>query len=205
MLAVHVSATECCTGATPVPDTGIVKGDPVALLTIEMLPFTAPAIVGLNWTVRMRFCDGERVTGALPPVIVKPDTPNVIWEIVTLEFPVFVMVTFCEAEEVPVVTLPKLRLVGLVPSVRIAAIPVPVRATDVGEVAALLVIEMLPEAGPTEVGEVAALLVIEMLPEAGPTEVGRKATAIVVCCPAFTFTGKVNPLTLKKAEPVSVT
>src|SRR5207245_3969304 len=153
-------------------------------LTIEMLPFTAPAIVGLNWTVSVRFCDGERVTGALPPVIVKPDPPKVIWEIVTFALPVFVMVTFCEAEEVPVVTLPKLRLVGLVPRVRIAAIPVPLR--------------------PTEVGEVGALLTIEMLPDAEPITVGRKATVIVVCCPAFTFKDSENPLTLK-AEPVAVT
>src|SRR5256885_13140848 len=58
--------SECCMGATPVPDTGTAAGDPVALLTIEILPFAGPAIVGLNWTVRMRFCDGERVTGALP-------------------------------------------------------------------------------------------------------------------------------------------
>lgn len=184
MLALQVSVAECCTGATPVPDTGTAAGDPVALLAIEILPLAGPAIVGLNWTVRMRFCDGERVTGALPPVIVKPDTPKFICEIVTFELPVFVMVIFCVGEEVPVVTLPKLRLAGLMPSVRVAAIPVPVRAT--------------------EVGEVGALLVIEMLPEAGPTAVGRKATVIVVCCPAFTLSGSVNPLTVKKADPVSV-
>ena len=94
------------------------------------------------------------------------------------------MVTFCEAEEVPVVTLPKLRLVGLIPRVKVAAIPVPLR--------------------PTEVGEVGALLTMEMLPEAAPTEVGRKATVTVVCFPAFTFNGSENPLVLK-AEPVSFT
>ena len=62
------------------------------------------------------------------------------------------MVTFCEAEEVLVVILPKLRLVGLIPSVRVAAIPEPVRATEVGEVGALLAIEMLPDTAPTAVG-----------------------------------------------------
>src|SRR5258707_15492742 len=46
---------------------------------------------------------------------------------------------------------------------------------------------------------------MEMLPDAGPTKVGRKATVIVVCCPAFTLRGNVNPLTVKAAEPVSVT
>ena len=72
-----------------------------------------------------------------------------------------VIVTFCAAEEVPVVTFPKLRLVGLMPNVRVAAIPVPLR--------------------PTDVGEVGALLTIEMLPDADPTTVGRKATVMVVC------------------------
>ena len=33
--------------------------------------------------------------------------------------PVFVMVTFCAGEEVPVVTLPKLRLAGLMPRVNV--------------------------------------------------------------------------------------
>jgi hypothetical protein len=108
-----------------------------------------------------------------------------ICEIATLEFPVLVIVTFWVAEEVPVVTFPKLKLVGLMPRVSVAAIPVPLR--------------------PTEVGEVGALLTIEMLPDTVPTEVGRKATVIVVCCPAFTFRGSENPLTVKNAEPISVT
>ena len=95
-----------------------------------------------------------------------------------------VTVTFCVAEEVPVVTFPKLRpVVGLMPRVRTAAILVPLRSTDVGEVGALLAMEMLPE----------TVL----------TVVGRKVTVIVVCCPAFTFKGNENPLTLKP-EPVAV-
>ena len=94
------------------------------------------------------------------------------------------MMTVCGAEDVLVVTLPKLRLVGLMFRVSVAAIPVPLRPTKVGE---------------------GALLAIEILPDAAPTEVGRKATVIVVCCPAFTFKGSENPLTVKKAEPVSVT
>ncbi len=87
----------------------------------------------------------------------------------TFELPVLVIVTFCVADEVPVNTLPKLRLVGLIPRVSVAAIPEPLR--------------------PTEVGEVGALLVMEMLPDTVATKVGRKATVIVVCCPAFTLSG----------------
>jgi len=94
-----------------------------------------------------------------------------------------VIVTLCVAEDVPVVTLPKLRLVGLMLRVRVAAIPVPVRAT--------------------EVGEVGALLTTEMLPDAAPTNVGTKAAVTVVCCPAFKFKGSVKPL-MVKPEPDSV-
>ena len=132
----------------------------------------------------MRFCDGVSVTGALPPVIEYPAPLKLICEIVTLELPVSVIVTFCVTEEVVVVTFPNAKLVGLMPRLTIAAIPVPVR--------------------PTEVGEVGALLTIEMLPDTVPTAVGWKLTVIVVCCPAFTFNGSEKPLTLK-AEPVSVT
>ena len=94
------------------------------------------------------------------------------------------MVTFCEAEEVPVVTLPKLKLAGLMPKVNVAAIPVPVRLT--------------------EVGEAGALLTMEMLPDAAPTAAGRNATVIVVCFPAFTLNGSENPPVVK-AEPLSFT
>jgi len=95
------------------------------------------------------------------------------------------MVTFCGAEEVPVVTFPKLRLVGLMFKVRVAAIAVPLR--------------------PTEVGEVGALLTIEMLPKTGTTDVGRNVTVIVVRVPAFTLKGSENPLTLNVADPDVVT
>ena len=100
-----------------------------------------------------------------------------------MELPVFVIVTLCVAEDVPVVTLPKLRLAGLTLSVRLAAIPVPLRLT--------------------EVGEVGALLTIETLPDAAPTNVGRKPAVIVVCCPAFKLKGRVKPLMLKP-EPATV-
>src|SRR5207302_9646325 len=69
-------------------------------------------------------------------------------------------------------------------SVRVAAIPVPLRVT--------------------ELGEEGALLTMERLPDTVPTAVGRKATVIVVCCPAFTLKGSESPVTVKAAEPVSV-
>jgi hypothetical protein len=162
----------------------IVAGELLALLATVTLPLTAPATVGAKATVSVTDWPGVSMVLALAPVALNPPPEVVTPAIVTFALPVFVMVTFCEAEVVPMVTLPKLRLVGLMPSVKVAAIPVPLRLT--------------------EVGEVGALLTIEMLPDAEPTNVGRKATVIVVCCPAFTFKGSENPLALK-AEPVAVT
>jgi hypothetical protein len=147
VLAFQLSATECCT--TPVPVSETAAGDPLALLTIDILPFTAPATLGLNCSANVTLCDGVRVTGALPPVMLYPAPVNVICEIATLEFPVSVITTFCVADELPVVTLPKLKLIGLMPNVKVAAIPVPLRLTEVGDVAALLTIVMLPAADPT--------------------------------------------------------
>ena len=96
-----------------------------------------------------------------------------------MEFPVFVIVTVCVAEDVPVVMLPKLKLGGLMPRVSVAAIPVPVKLTVLGDVG--------------------ALLTIEMPPDAVPTDTGAKTAFIVVLCPAFMFKGSENPLTEKPA------
>jgi hypothetical protein len=183
VLAFQVSAAECWTGVTPEPDNITVVGDPVALLTMEMLPFTLPATVGLNCAPSVRFWPGDSVTGVLPPVTVYPAPLAAICEIVTFALPVFVIVTFCEAEVVLVVTLPKLRLVGLILSVKVVAIPDPLSAT--------------------EVGEVGALLTIVIPPVTAPTDTGANATVIVVFCPAFTVSGSGNPLTLKPG-PVAV-
>ena len=80
---------------------------------------------------------------ALTPLALNPAPELVILEIVTFEFPVFVTVMFCELL-LPTLTFPKLRLVGLTPRVRVATTPEPLRLTDVGEVGALLTIEMFP-------------------------------------------------------------
>ena len=69
VLALQVSAAECCTGATPVPVRETAAGELLALLTIEMFPFTAPATLGPNCTDNVMFWEGVSVSGALPPVI----------------------------------------------------------------------------------------------------------------------------------------
>lgn len=78
-----------------------------------------------------------------------------------LAFPPFVKVTVCELL-FPVITLPKLTLVGL--GVSCGCMPVPLNVMLAGEPGALLVIDIVPEALPLVVG--ANFAVKEVLPPA---------------------------------------
>ena len=57
-------------------------------------------------------------------------------------------------------TLPKLKLPGLMLRTKVAAIPVPLRLTELGEVGALLSTETLPDAEPATVGRKVAVIVV---------------------------------------------
>ncbi len=85
-------------------------------------------------------------------------------EIVMSEFPLFVSVTLSESL-VFRSTLPKLRLVGLTPSVNVEAVAVPLRGIVIGDPGALLEIETLPASVPAVVGLKIALNVA-LLPAA---------------------------------------
>src|ERR1700682_1380276 len=146
MLAVQDSVTECLTaGITPVPDIGIDDGAPVASLAIIKLPLAGPAAVGLNNTVTAMLWVGDSVTGAPAPVIPNAAPLTLTCEIATLELPVFVSVTICDAE-LPVFTEPKMTADGLADKVDVALTPVPLRAIGVGEPGALLSKVRLPAA-----------------------------------------------------------
>ena len=129
----------------------MVAGDPEALLLTTTDPGALPVAVGLKVTVNAKFCPEVNVTGVVAPLSEYPVPLGAIWEIWTSEFPVFVTVTFCEADP-PVVTLPKARLLELKESVLVATMPVPLRATVDGEFGALLTTDTLPLADPADVG-----------------------------------------------------
>src|SRR5581483_10563808 len=93
-------------------------------------------------------------------------------ETVTEEPPLLVMVSD-RLWLLPVVTLPKLRLVGLA-EMAPAETPVPDRLTVVVDPAAVMV----------------------TLPLAEPVAVGAKVTLKLADCPGFRVTGSVRPLTL---------
>ena len=151
VLAVQDKLTVCGVAATPLPVNAIVAGEPAALLLTVTLPLAPPAVVGLKITLNVNFCDGDNVTGTLAPLNEKPVPLMLICEIWILALPVLVTVSVC-VEERPVSTLPKLTLVELNESVSVAAIPVPLKDTPVGDPAALLTSDMLPLAEPVADG-----------------------------------------------------
>src|SRR5438128_2601104 len=82
--------------ATPVPLSGIARGEPGASLVIEAVPLALPAVVGENVALKEVFCPGLRVSGAVMPLMVNPVPEALAAEMVTLAVPEFVKVTVCD-------------------------------------------------------------------------------------------------------------
>lgn len=110
-------------GVTPVPDSGIAMfADP--LTVSDIVPVAAPVAVGVNVTLKVEVWFGVSVSGTVNPVNAKPVPEAAAAVTVIFSPPVFFRVTVCDAV-VPVVTLPKLILVGLaVRSPAVTATPV---------------------------------------------------------------------------------
>jgi hypothetical protein len=79
--------------AVPVPEREIVSVAFEALDITEMLPVTAPVFCGANIPLNVRLCPAVRVTGKLRPGTLNPAPVTFTWVMVTLEAPVFVMVS----------------------------------------------------------------------------------------------------------------
>jgi hypothetical protein len=149
------------------------------LLTRVIVPVTLPAALGSNTALNVAVLPAAIVAGAEIPVTLKPAPLTVTEEIVTVALPPFVRLTLCELL-VPVVTLPKAAVVGVAASC--GCVPVPLRLIVVGELGALLAIEILPLALPAVVGENCAVN--------------------VVLCPAPKVCGVLKPLMLIPAPDV---
>jgi len=99
----------------PVPVTVITAGEFVALLAILMLPEIAPEVVGANCTDAAAVCPGFKTVAFEIPVTLMPAPETETPDKVTLEFPVLVNVTLCEAG-IPTATFPKFKDVLLTDS-----------------------------------------------------------------------------------------
>jgi hypothetical protein len=159
VLAVQESETIC-----ELPVREMTAGEFVALLATEALPEALPFVVGVYVTVSVAVWFGVKVSPDVTPLVVKPAPVGVTPEIVMFEFPLFVRVTF-KALLLPILTLPKFKLVGFAPRRKVAATPVPLTGIERGEPEALFVSDTDPLTSPVDVGE-KTILNVEFLPTA---------------------------------------
>jgi len=153
----------------------------VAVEVIVRFPFTAPAVVGANETRNCgEFCPAFNVSGVVIPLTLKPAPVIATLLTVTLELPVFLMISDRGAV-LPTFTLPKPRLVGLA-----ANAPGVTPVADTGMVSV----------------EFVAVEVTMRLPFTGPDAVGINDTVKVAFCPALSVKGVAIPLTLRPAPVI---
>jgi len=164
------------------PLNGMTSALAEALLKMETLPVTLPAVVGANTTLKV---------AALPaPTEIPPDTPDTLKPVPEavidgterLAEPVFVRVTVCVVL-LPVATSPNAMLAGDAEMPEVT--PEPVKATVIAASDALLVNAMLPLAAPAAVGENSAVNVA--VPPAarvrgtGAPEMEKPAPVVMAC------------------------
>jgi hypothetical protein len=147
----------CGCAAVPVPLNPITIGDPGALLAIDTLPVTLPALFGENFTAKELLCPALRVIGAAKPDMLNPVPDALPCEIAMLAVPEFVSVTFTEPLA-PTSKLPKLTLDGF--AVRLPCTPVPVSAIETLGLFAVLVTMMLPVELPADLGTYCAVKLV---------------------------------------------
>jgi hypothetical protein len=169
-------------GCKPVPLTAITALAPCEVDTVTF-PVTFSDAVGLNETFSVVLCPAVSVSGVVTPLSVKSLALTVTPEIVTLTFPLFVIVTVFELD-VPALMLPNARLVGFAVSAGVPATPVPLSGTLAGEFG--------------------ALLVTVTLPVAAPADCGRNCTLKLLDCPAASEIGSAKVPRLKPA-PLALT
>lgn len=123
------------------------------MLTILIDPERLPDCAGSNVAVKVALCEGFKLMGKFTPLMARPAPLADMLEISTAALPEFVK-TICFLLEVPVPTVPKLRLLGLALNCPIAfELPAPVKGTViVGFAASLLVMTRLPVVWPVPVG-----------------------------------------------------
>lgn len=112
---------------------------------------TLSAVEGLNVKFSEAFFPGASVIGVEIPLADISFAFTTTCDRVTLEFPLFVIVTLFELE-LPAFTLPKLRLFGLGDIVTDAEAPVPVTLATFGELGASLEMLTLAPRLPAVVG-----------------------------------------------------
>ena len=152
MLGVQVKSTEWEPVCVPLPDREIVAGEFEALLATVTLPAKLPTAAGANVSSNVADCPGARIMPAETPLPEKTAPEPLTFETVTSEFPALVKVTL-NTLLFPMATLPNPRLDVLVVSKLVAATPVPLKETVLGEPDASLSMETAADTVPGDFGE----------------------------------------------------
>jgi hypothetical protein len=124
----------------------------VALLSTLTLPDRLPVSTGENAASNVVDCPGARIKPAETPLSENCAPETTTLDTVTLEFPEFVSVTL-NALLFPTCTFPKLRPEALVVRSAVAAIPIPLTETVLGELETSDITEILPDTAPAALGE----------------------------------------------------
>ena len=146
------------------------------MLEILTLPLTVSACLGAKVILSVAVWPGARVAPLMPPPAVTSVAVALTPETVIFELPVFFRVTE-RVFELPTDSFPKLRLVGVAVSIRVAVRPLPLIAS----VRRLSV----------------ALLVMVMLAAKVPVTAGVKTSVPFAAAPAARTSGVVIPLRVK--------
>jgi hypothetical protein len=88
-LRLEVLRLSTLVAAMPVPLSEIASGELGALLTREIEPETAPAVVGAKIALKVAFLPARMVSGALMPEILNPVPVTLTEEMVKLADPLF--------------------------------------------------------------------------------------------------------------------
>ena len=152
VLGDHVSATECGAVCVPLPESEIVAGEFVALLVTVTAPEKRPTFGGENRVSKVVDWPGESVSPFERPLAAQGRPETATLETVTSEFPAFVTVTL-SVPLPPATTFPKFRLGVLKVRSEVAAVPVPLSETLLGDAEALLAMEISPVKAPADFGE----------------------------------------------------
>src|SRR5215469_2358468 len=147
----QLSVTKCAALLTPMPKVVTEFGLLFALLLTVTLPVTLPVACGANITFMVADWPAAMVAPPMPLATLKPLPLTKTPDTVTLELPVFLMLT-PSVLDFPTTSLPKLRLEVERKSVRVVELPLPFNEMVTVGLLPLLLMMIVPVLLPVVVG-----------------------------------------------------
>lgn len=154
------------------------------MLASATLPVKLPAAKGANVASNVADCPGVRISPAETPLAEREAPETLTFDKVTLEFPAFVSVT-ANSLLFPIAMFPKLNVDVLAVRSALAAIPIPLTETVLGDLERSLVTEISLDKPPAAFGEKTTLKVAcfpaAMVSGIGVPEIVTPAAVVLTC------------------------